>query len=470
MRCKRLLCGILAALTLSGGLPQASALTGLSPWASEAALAAEVGLEPGALTWAPAQEPVTRAEFAAISLTLFESLAGYTLARTDSVWFTDCTDPAVNTAYEQGLVSGGGDGTFSPDKTIARQDLCVMLRNVLTQIGADTAGNMSMLSDYADSGSVSHYARESVALMLENGILVGSGGKLDPKSTASREQALIFAYRMFSDYRLYFDAPATGDAYGAIVIPSFEDTSHAGLTYDTVEPDVTDEPSVPAFSPVIVIPLNPDNGLSPVYEEDRAEEEEAPVREEKEDEKDENRSDWDELADELSAMSDAEKKLFVFGEDEPYEDQETARENQETITFPVWRLKSDGKKVESTATITVHAALADVVVQIFTEIFEGDEQFPIANVGAFAWRSNTRSEHRQGTAIDINWESNMEATIEEDGSLTITSGTHWDPEEDPLSIPADGDVVRAFKKYGFAWGGDEWTSKVDYMHFSFFGH
>ena len=122
MRCKRLLCGILAALTLSGGLPQASALTGLSPWASEAALAAEVGLEPGALTWAPAQEPVTRAEFAAISLTLFESLAGYTLARTDSVWFTDCTDPAVNTAYEQGLVSGVGDGTFSPDRRKNRKE------------------------------------------------------------------------------------------------------------------------------------------------------------------------------------------------------------------------------------------------------------------------------------------------------------------------------------------------------------
>ena len=63
----------------------------------------------------------------------------------------------------------------------------------------------------------------------------------------------------------------------------------------------------------------------------------------------------------------------------------------------------------------------------------------------------------------------MEATINDDGTLTITSGSHWTPDEDPLSIPADGDVVRAFKKYGFAWGGDAWTSKVDYMHFSFFG-
>ena len=475
MRLKRILCGLTAALTLIGTLPHASALTDLSPWATEAASAADVGLEPGGLTWAPAKEPVTRAEFASISLTLFESLAGYSLARTDEVWFTDCSDPAVNTAYEQGLVSGSGDGTFAPDNTITRQDLCVMLRNVLIQVGADADGDANMLNGYKDGSAVSHYAREAVAAILRNDILVGSGGNLDPKSTASREQALIFAYRMFTDYRLYFDAPSTGDAYGAIVIPSLDDTTN------TYEPDYTAEPAAPAFSPVLVIPLNPGSGLSSLLDrDDAAPEEDVPALEQKwpdritteefePEAEDGADSDWDELAKDLRAMSDAEKKIFVFGEDEPYDDQSTARENQTQVTVPVWRLSSSGKKTESTATLTVHAALEDIIEQIFIEIFEGDEQFPIANIGGFAWRSNTRSEHRQGTAIDINWESNMEATINDDGTLTITSGSHWTPDEDPLSIPADGDVVRAFKKYGFAWGGDAWTSKVDYMHFSFFG-
>lgn len=470
MQLKRFLCGLTAALTLTGGLPQAAALTDLSPWAAEAVLATEAGLEPASLAGAAAKEPVTRAEFGAVALTLFESLAGYTLTRTDSVWFTDCTDPDVNTAFEQGLVSGGGDGTFSPNSTITRQDLCVMLRNVLIQVGADADGDLSMLDTYSDSGEVSFYAREAVAAMLKNDILLGSGGKINPKSTASREQALILAYRLFTDYRLYFDTPSAGDAYGAIAIPSFKATSHADLTYDFIEP------AAPAFSPVLVIPLDPDNGLVPGYDAEADEDPvDTPALEQDwtrgEDEDGADPSDWDALADELSAMSDAEKKVFVFGEDnEPYEDEETARENQETVTVPVWRLTDDGDKVESTATLTVHASLADIVVQVFTEIFEGDDQFPIANAGAFAWRSNSRSEHRQGTAIDINWESNMEATIEDDGSLTITSGSHWEPDEDPLSIPADGDVVRIFKKYGFAWGGDAWTSKVDYMHFSFFGH
>lgn len=425
MNPKQILCGLTAALTLAAPV-RAAALSDLSPWAQEAVLAAEAGLEPPALADAPAAEPVTRAEFCSIALSLYESLAGCLLDRTDAVWFTDCADPTVNTAYEHGIVAGAGDGTFSPGATISRQDLCVMLANVLNAAGADLGGNLSMLSDYTDGESVSPYARPSVAAMLENDILRGANGQLSPKGMASREQALIMSYRLFTDYRLYFD---DADAYGAIVIPAFAEL-----------PD--EQP--PAQTP--------------------------PVQaEEPEDEEEDSRPAAPE--DESDALTEEDKLALVYGEDgAPYEDEEIARAHQTTVEVPVWRLTEDGEKIASTASLTVHEALADVVAQIFTEIFEGDEQFPIANVGGFAWRSSTRSEHRQGTAIDINWESNMEATVEEDGSLTPTSGDHWTPGEDPLSIPADGDVVRAFKRHGFAWGGDEWTSKVDYMHFSYFGH
>ncbi|MDR3288347.1 MAG: M15 family metallopeptidase [Peptococcaceae bacterium] len=36
-------------------------------------------------------------------------------------------------------------------------------------------------------------------------------------------------------------------------------------------------------------------------------------------------------------------------------------------------------------------------------------------------------------------------------------------------MPADGDVVRAFRQAGFVWGGDAWYSSHDYMHFSYLG-
>ena len=67
-----------------------------------------------------------------------------------------------------------------------------------------------------------------------------------------------------------------------------------------------------------------------------------------------------------------------------------------------------------------------------------------------------------GLAIDINPNENCEIR----GGV-ITTGSYWKPGEDPYSIPADGDVVNAFKKYGFGWGGN-WRSVKDYMHFSYF--
>ena len=142
----------------------------------------------------------------------------------------------------------------------------------------------------------------------------------------------------------------------------------------------------------------------------------------------------------------------------------------ETFTVPVWQLPEEsGEKQSSTMQLTMHRALVPTVRQIFQEIYEGEEQFPIKNIGGYAWRQSERSEHRQGTAIDINWEENYEAERNEDGSLTPITGEYWKPGEDPFSIPEDGDVVRIFKKYGFSWGGDAWSSKRDYMHFSYFG-
>ncbi len=40
------------------------------------------------------------------------------------------------------------------------------------------------------------------------------------------------------------------------------------------------------------------------------------------------------------------------------------------------------------------------------------------------WRTG---EHSRGTAVDINPDENMEATINSDGSLSPTCGTHWTP-------------------------------------------
>ena len=141
---------------------------------------------------------------------------------------------------------------------------------------------------------------------------------------------------------------------------------------------------------------------------------------------------------------------------------EEAKALQTTITVPVWMLRN-GKKVSSTVTITVHRGIAQKMELVFEEIYNGKEQFPIKDVGAYAWRGG-RSEHNGGTAIDINYNENY--CIYNNGT---TIGAYWKPGEDLYSILPYGDVMNAFEKHGFTWGGDSWSNPKDYMHFSYLG-
>lgn len=143
--------------------------------------------------------------------------------------------------------------------------------------------------------------------------------------------------------------------------------------------------------------------------------------------------------------------------------QEEAEALMTEIEIPVWKIGSSGEKYASTARLEVHPAIAQKVVNVFTQIFNGPEKFPIYDVGAYSWRGS-RSEHNGGTAIDINPDENY--CIYNNGT---TIGSYWKPYEDPYSITPYGDVVEAFEEYGFTWGGDSWSNPKDYMHFSYLG-
>lgn len=138
---------------------------------------------------------------------------------------------------------------------------------------------------------------------------------------------------------------------------------------------------------------------------------------------------------------------------------ETASQEMVWVEIPVWRLKN-GQKVAGTAKVQVLGAIADEVRAIFTEIYNGPEQFPIESVGGYSWRSNgLSSNHSAGLAIDINPDQNPQ--VRADGTVLV--GSKWEPGVNPYSIGRDSDVLKAFGKYGWSWGAG--YSTKDYMHF-----
>lgn len=174
----------------------------------------------------------------------------------------------------------------------------------------------------------------------------------------------------------------------------------------------------------------------------------------------------------LPGYNDA-KWHHVYGDsDSGYSSKTEAASHMVRVTFPIWKL-SNGKKVSSSASILINSAVADEVVQIFTEIYNDPEQFPINSVGGYSWRGDTSSsQHNPGLAIDINPNENYQIRY---GNVVV--GSFWDPSTSPYSISEGSSVVRIFAAHGWAWGGDAWAGFAspstegnhDYMHFSYFG-
>ena len=139
------------------------------------------------------------------------------------------------------------------------------------------------------------------------------------------------------------------------------------------------------------------------------------------------------------------------------------------ITVDIWELKN-GEKVPGKLTLTVHKNIAEILKEVFADIYNGPEKFPIDPDGTYCYTfRNTAgtgrlSEHATGTAIDINPDQNY--CVYSNGS---TVGSLYAPGENPYSIEKFGDCWNAFVSHGFTWGGDAWNSPRDYMHFSYLG-
>ncbi len=143
----------------------------------------------------------------------------------------------ITWARDNGVMNGTGNGAFSPDRQVNRQQLWMVLArlanaapanmaaarewavNTGVSDGANGEGTMSRqqlvtmlyryaqsqemtlegaadLSTYPDSAAVASYAQEALAWAVGNGIVTGtSDGRLNPEGTATRAQFAVILYR-----------------------------------------------------------------------------------------------------------------------------------------------------------------------------------------------------------------------------------------------------------------------------------
>ncbi len=157
----------------------------------------------------------------------------------------------------------------------------------------------------------------------------------------------------------------------------------------------------------------------------------------------------------------SERWKRIYGSRRDQYNYNKSRNYMKTIKVRVWSFKNgmSGKKVTKEQYVTVHKNIAPTVKKIFEEIYKGKEKAPIYEAGGYSPRTG---QHGQGLALDLN--SNYNYMI--DGGKVL-AGSCWKPKKYAYSIKRNGDVERAFQKYGFTRG--LWGDRKDYMHFSYFG-
>ena len=202
-------------------------LTG-SDWAmAELGKANSMGLIPDSLNGQDLTKPITRAEFAAVSVKVYEVLSGTEAVPAANNPFNDTRDSEVLKALNVGITVGVSANQFSPGAILDREQAATMLTRVYKKVLLEgwtmQTDNQFTLryskpASFADDTHISSWAKDSVYFMAAYEIIRGMGGNaFAPKNltseqetagyaNATREQALLIAVRMIENaIKIYED-------------------------------------------------------------------------------------------------------------------------------------------------------------------------------------------------------------------------------------------------------------------------
>lgn len=477
----------------------------------------QANLLPGSMDQQRGAQTITREQLCETAVRVYASVKGAdydTLAeqagkRLDACPYTDTQNDDIRLAWLLGLTAESGKDTktrFYPQKTVSVQKMSTILYRAIATAGGNVVLSKNQMAEVLESckdgGKIDDWARQATACFLYEGVISqDDDGKVGAHKSVSCEVLAATAFRAAAvghtaaqqsevsvtalsthsgsdkvtwtncnadSYRVYYYEKKDFNAkpkYIDLISASSASTMEAMLPETVQEKTGTWYWSVDAFDcdgrligstdSTIRLKVTEESKSSGTQRIGSVDTSQATIQ----------KIASSGLAYAGESYQSRCNRIFGTGSTyHRYSSESEAVRHQTTIRIPIWRLDSSGKKYSTTVSLTVNSGVAATVQQIFKEIYESDERFPIKDIGGYNWRGDgSTSEHCLGLAIDINYNENYMCT----NSGAALTGSFWRPGQNVYSIAADSDVVKIFAKYGFGWGGT-WNSKKDYMHFSYF--
>lgn len=94
-------------------------------------------------------------------------------------------------------IVSGTNGKFYPEDNISRQDTMVMVANILKQLGVSTNKSTNSIQTFSDFNQISDYAKESVSILVNLGIISGNDGKINPKKQVTRVEMSVIISKLY---------------------------------------------------------------------------------------------------------------------------------------------------------------------------------------------------------------------------------------------------------------------------------
>ncbi len=138
---------------------------------------------------------MTRAMFVTVLYRMSGDTGSYTGSFADvpaDAWY----GPAVRWALANGIAGGVGNNRFDPDGILTREQLALLLYNYALYMKLDvTVTSSGALSGYTDVSDIDAWAKTAMTWAVSNGIITGDGASLHPQSSATRAEAAAMLQR-----------------------------------------------------------------------------------------------------------------------------------------------------------------------------------------------------------------------------------------------------------------------------------
>ena len=108
------------------------------------------------------------------------------------------TYQAVGVAKYLGIAQGS-NGKYNPTSYITREEAMTLIYRTLDEVGYSMSYTVSTsTSSFSDYSTVSSYARAAIKDLIGHGVVIGTNGKIQPKSNITRAEMAVILHRVLT--------------------------------------------------------------------------------------------------------------------------------------------------------------------------------------------------------------------------------------------------------------------------------